>query len=109
MPTLEQIKQMAEQFPDDPMMRFALGQKMLEEFPDDQEKLTEACDHFAFVEEKQPGHATNSLSYGKALIILKQDEKAKEVLNTGLDKAKKMSDGGHDLIPALEELLKSLD
>ena len=109
MPSLEQIRQMTEQFPDDPMLRFSLGQKLLEDFPEDQEKLEEACHHFEFVSEKQPGHAANSLSYGKALIALGTEDKAKEILTAGLDKAQKMSDSGHDLIPAIEELLKTLE
>ena len=104
---IENIRALAEQFPEDPTMRFALGQRLVED--NNSNNLNEAIEHLEFVRKNDPGNAANFLMLGKAYAVKGMEDEAREVLTEGLQKANAMSDAGHDLIPAIQELLESLD
>lgn len=104
---IQNIRALVEQFPDDPTMRFALGQRLVEDNnPDD---LDEAIEHLEFVRKHDAGNAANFMILGKAYVAKDMEDEALEILMEGLQKANAMSDAGHDLIPAIQELLESLD
>lgn len=105
--TIEQVRGLAEQFPEDCAIRFTLGQKLFEQGT--AEQLTEALDHLEFVHKNDPRNAANDLVYAKALLKAGQPEQAQEVLMAGLGKARAVSAEGHDLVPAMQELLESLE
>ncbi len=105
--TIEQIRNMIEQFPDDCALRFTLGQKLFEEGTPEQ--LNEALVHLNFVHKNDPTNAANDLTYAKALFKANQEEKAHEVLMAGLQKAYSLTAEGHDLVPAIKELMESLE
>ncbi|MDX1973530.1 MAG: hypothetical protein SFY68_13450 [Candidatus Sumerlaeia bacterium] len=103
---IEQVRQLVALYPDDTALRFTLGQKLVEE--GSPESLAESLEHLEFVRQFDHRNAANALIYGKALIQLGREDEAREVIMEGLQKAYKLSDHGHDLIPALKELLESL-
>jgi hypothetical protein len=103
---IEQVRQLVALYPEDTALRFTLGQKLAEE--GSPESLAESLEHLEYVRQFDHRNAANSLVYGKALIQLNRDEEAREIVMEGLQKAYSLSDHGHDLIPALRELLDSI-
>lgn len=104
---IEQVRALVEIYPDDCALRFTLGQKLFEEGTE--AELKEALDHLAFVHKNDARNAANELVYAKALLKANQPDEAREILMAGLAKAKAVSAEGHDLVPAIQELLESLD
>ena len=92
---------------DDPLSRFALGQALFQE--GSLEALHEAADHLIFANSKAPDHLATYHVLGQVLIKLGRTCEARDVLTAGCEKAEAVGVGmGHDLGPAMAELLGSL-
>ena len=92
---------------DDPLSRFALGQALFQE--GSAEALHEAAEHLLFANSKAPAHLATYHILGQVLIKLGRDSEARDVLTAGCEKAEAVGVGmGHDLGPAMADLLGSL-
>lgn len=92
----------------DPLSHFALGQALFRE-ADNPEMLNEAAEHLWFTHKNDPEHLANYLILGQLLIKLDRKDEARSVLEAGQSKATGVGKGmGHDLAPAMAELLESL-
>ena len=85
--------------------RYGLGNKILQEGG----SLEEAVDHLRVAVQLDPLHVASHLALGRALIGVKQPDEAKRVLQAGIDAAVSgRSNGGGDLVPEMQTLLRSL-
>ena len=92
---------------DDPLSRFALGQALFQE--GSIEALHEAAEHLLFANTKAPDHLATYHVLGQVLIKLGRNSEARDVLSAGCAKAEAVGVGmGHDLGPAMADLLGSL-
>jgi len=91
----------------DPLSRFALGQALFQE--GNIEVLPEAAEHLLFANAKAPHHLATCHVLGQVLIKLGRSSEARDVLSAGCEKAEAAGVGmGHDLGPAMAELLRAL-
>jgi tetratricopeptide (TPR) repeat protein len=93
----------------DPVARFALGNKLLQEAsaPAD---LAEAAEHLAVAVELDERNVAAHYAHGQALAGLGRTDDARAALERGITLARTLSHGeGHDLLPILEEELANLD
>ena len=92
---------------DDPLSRFGLGQALFQE--GSTEALHEAAEHLGFAHAKAPDHLATYHVLGQVLIKLGQNNEARRLLLAGCEKAQGVGIGvGHDLGPAMAELLEQL-
>ena len=92
---------------DDPLSRFALGQALFKEGTT--EAVTEAAEHLLFANAKAPNHLATYHVLGQVLIKLGRNSEARDVLSAGCEKTEAVGVGmGHDLGPAMTDLLRSL-
>ncbi len=93
--------------PADPLSRFALGRKLLEE--DTPESLAEAAEHLTFANERAPEHLATYHMLAQALIRQGRKEEARRVLEEGLRRTSAVGEGmGRDLGPAMGKMLGEL-
>ena len=91
----------------DALSRFALGQALFQE--GGVEGLREAAEHLMFASAKDPDHLATYHILGQVLIKLGRKDGARTVLQAGSTKAAGVGVGmGHDLGPAMAELLETL-
>lgn len=99
------FRQMVAKNPKGFLGRYGLGNKILQEGG----SLEEAVDHLRVAVQLDPLHVASHLALGRALIGVKQPEEAKRVLQAGIDAAVSgRSNGGGDLVPEMQTLLRSL-
>ena len=92
-----------------PLSRFALGQALFRE-ADNDDMLNEAAGHLRFSNENDPEHLATFLIFAQVLIKLGLDDEARTVLQVGHKKTVGLEMGqGHDLGPAMEDLLESIE
>ena len=85
--------------------RYGLGNKILQENGSSEE----AVEHLTVATQLDPTHVASHLALGRALIRLGRNAEAKPVLTTGIDAVLSgRSNGGKDLVPEMQELLRSL-
>ncbi len=85
--------------------RYGLGNKILEENGSSEE----AVEHLTVATQLDPTHVASHLALGRALIRLGRNAEAKPVLTAGIDAVLSgRSNGGKDLVPEMQELLRSL-
>jgi predicted Zn-dependent protease len=85
--------------------RYGLGNKILQEGG----SLEEAVEHLRVAVQLDPLHVASHLALGRALIGLKRSNEAKPVLQAGIEAATSgQSNGGRDLVPEMDALLRSL-
>ena len=102
---LETFRQMVAKNPKGFLGRYGLGNKLVQEGG----SLEEAVEHLRIAVQLDPLHVASHLALGRALIGLKQPEEARRVLQAGIDAAVSgRSNGGRDLVPDMQNLLRSL-
>ena len=101
----EAFRQMVAKNPKGFLGRYGLGNKILQESG----SLDEAVEHLRIAVELDPLHVASHLALGRALIGVKQPEEARRVLQAGIDAAiSGRSNGGRDLVPEMQTLVRSL-
>ncbi len=102
---IDAFRQMVNKNPNGFLGRYGLGNKILQEGG----SLDEAAEHLRVAVRLDPVHVASHLALGKALIGLKKPEEAKPVLRAGIDAALSgRSNGGVDLVPELQSLLRTI-
>jgi predicted Zn-dependent protease len=94
--------------PNDPLSRFALGKKLLEE-GGSAEALSEAAEHLAFANARAPEHLATYHVLGQVLIRLDRNGEARRVLEAGIARTADVGEGmGRDLGPAMRAMFDAL-
>ena len=102
---IDAFRQMVAKNPKGFLGRYGLGNKILQEGG----SFEEAVEHLRVAVQLDPVHVASHLALGRALIGLKRPEDAKPVLQAGIDAAiSGRSNGGRDLVPEMQSLLRSL-
>lgn len=102
---IDGFRQMVAKNPKGFLGRYGLGNKILEEGGN----VQEAVEHLRVAIQLDPLHVASHLALGRALIGVKQPEEARQVLQAGIDAAiSGRSNGGRDLVPDMQTLLRSL-
>ena len=102
---IDAFRQMVAKNPRGFLGRYGLGNKILQEGG----SLEEAVDHLRVAVQLDPLHVASHLALGRALIGVKEPAEAKRVLQAGIDAAVSgRSNGGGDLVPEMQTLLRSL-
>jgi tetratricopeptide (TPR) repeat protein len=102
---IDAFRQMVAKNPKGFLGRYGLGNKILQEGG----SFEEAVEHLRVAVQLDPVHVASHLALGRALIRLKRPEDAKPVLQAGIDAAiSGRSNGGRDLVPEMQSLLRSL-
>lgn len=85
--------------------RYGLGNKILQE----NGNVEEAVEHLTIATQLDPTHVASHLALGRALIGLGKRAEAKPILAAGIDAALSgRSNGGKDLVPEMQQLLRTL-
>jgi tetratricopeptide (TPR) repeat protein len=102
---LDAFRQMVAKNPKGFLGRFGLGNKILQEGGN----LDEAVEHLRVAIQLDPVHVASHLALGRALIGLGKKDDAKPILQAGIDAAiSGRSNGGRDLVPEMQTLLRTL-
>ena len=102
---LDSFRQMVAKNPKGFLGRYGLGNKILQEGG----SFEEAVEHLKVAVQLDPVHVASHLALGRALIGVQQREEARRVLQAGIDAAVSgRSNGGRDLVPEMQTLLRSL-
>ena len=102
---IDGFRQMVAKNPKGFLGRYGLGNKILQEGG----SLDEAVEHLRVAVQLDPLHVASHLALGRALVGLKQPEEARRVLQAGIDAAMSgRSNGGRDLVPEMQSLVRSL-
>jgi predicted Zn-dependent protease len=102
---IDAFRQMVAKNPKGFLGRYGLGNKILEE----NGSLEEAVEHLTVATQLDPTHVASHLALGRALIRLGRNAEAKPVLTAGIEAVHSgRSNGGKDLVPEMQELLRSL-
>ena len=102
---IDAFRQMVTKNPRGFLGRYGLGNKILQE----NGSLEEAVEHLTVATELDPTHVASHLALGRALIQLGRNADAKPVLTAGIEAVLSgRSNGGKDLVPDMQELLRSL-
>jgi predicted Zn-dependent protease len=102
---IDGFRQMVAKNPNGFLGRYGLGNKILQEGG----SLDEAVEHLTVAVQLDPVHVASHFALGRALVGVKQPEKARHVLQAGIDAAiSGRSNGGRDLVPEMQTLLRSL-
>ncbi len=102
---IDTFRQMVVKNPKGFLGRYGLGNKILQE----NGSLEEAVEHLTVATQLDPTHAASHLALGRALIRLGRNADAKSILTAGIEAVLSgKSNGGKDLVPEMQELLRSL-
>lgn len=102
---IDGFRQMVAKNPKGFLGRYGLGNKILQEGG----SLDEAVEHLRVAVQLDPLHVASHLALGRALVGIKQPEEARQVLQAGIDAAiSGRSNGGRDLVPEMQSLVRSL-
>ncbi|MGQ0557412.1 MAG: tetratricopeptide repeat protein [Nitrospiraceae bacterium] len=102
---IDAFRQMVAKNPKGFLGRYGLGNKILQEHG----SVEEAVEHLTIAAQLDPTHVASHLALGRALIQLGRNSEAKPVLTAGIDAVRSgRSNGGKDLVPEMQELLRSL-
>jgi hypothetical protein len=102
---LDAFRQMVATNPQGFLGRYGLGNKLLQEGGN----LAEAADHLRVAIQLDPVHVASHLALGRALIGLGRPDEAKPILRAGIEAALSgRSNGGRDLVPDMQHLLRTL-
>jgi predicted Zn-dependent protease len=102
---IDGFRQMVSRNPKGFLGRYGLGNKILQEGG----SLEEAAEHLRVAVQLDPLHVASHLALGRALIGVQQPEEAKRILQAGIDAAVSgRSNGGRDLVPEMQVLLRSI-
>jgi len=102
---IDAFRQMVAKNPKGFLGRYGLGNKILQE----NGSLEEAAEHLTAATQLDPTHVASHLALGRALIQLGRTAEAKPVLTAGIDAVLSgRSNGGRDLVPEMQQLLRTL-
>lgn len=102
---IEAFRQMVAKNPNGFLGRYGLGNKILQEGGN----LEEAAEHLQVAVRLDPTHIASHLALARTFITLGRTAEAKPVLKAGIDAAMSgRSNGGIDLVPEMQHLLRSL-
>lgn len=102
---IDAFRQMVTKNPKGFLGRYGLGNKILQE----NGSLEEAVEHLTVATQLDPTHVASHLALGRVLIRLDRNAEAKPVLTAGIEAVRSgRSNGGKDLVPEMQELLRSL-
>src|ERR1043165_7106416 len=102
---IEAFRQMVAKNPKGFLGRYGLGNKILQEGGN----VDEAVEHLRIAVQLDPLHVASHPALGRALIGAKQPGEARRVLEAGIEAAVSgRSNGGRDLVPEMQALLRSL-
>ena len=102
---LNSFRQMVAKNPKGFLGRYGLGNKLIQE----KGNLEEAVEHLLVATQLDPTHVASHLGLGRALASLGRKDEAKPILRAGIDAARSgRSNGGVDLVPEMEALLRTL-
>jgi predicted Zn-dependent protease len=102
---IDGFRQMVAKNPKGFLGRYGLRNKILQEGG----SFEEAVEHLRVAVQLDPVHVASHLALGRALIAVKQQEEARRILQAGIDAAiSGQSNGGRDLVPEMQTLLRSL-
>ncbi|HKR80783.1 MAG TPA: tetratricopeptide repeat protein [Nitrospira sp.] len=102
---IDGFRQMVAKNPKGFLGRYGLGNKILQEGG----SLDEAVEHLRVAVQLDPLHVASHLALGRALVGIKQPDEARRVLQAGIDAAiSGRSNGGRDLVPEMQSLVRSL-
>ena len=102
---IDAFRQMVAKNPKGFLGRYGLGNKLIQEGGN----LQEAVEHLTVATQLDPTHVASHLALGRALIGLGKKDEAKPILAAGIDAALSgRSNGGNDLVPELQQLLRTL-
>lgn|SRR5690242_6105597 len=102
---IDGFRQMVAKNPKGFLGRYGLGNKILQEGGN----LEEAVEHLQAAIELDPLHVASHLALGRALLAVNQPERARGVLQAGIDAAVSgRSNGGRDLVPEMQALVRAL-
>jgi predicted Zn-dependent protease len=102
---IEAFRHMVAKNPKGFLGRYGLGNKILQEGGN----MAEAVEHLTVAVQLDPTHVASHLALGRALIGLGKPAEAKPVLAAGIDAALSgRSNGGRDLVPEMQQLLRTL-
>lgn len=103
---IDAFRQMVAKNPRGFLGRYGLGNKILQE----NGSVEEAVEHLTVATELDPTHVASHLALGRALIQLGRSADAKPVLTAGIEAVLSgRANGGKDLVPYMQELLRSLE
>lgn len=102
---IDGFRQMVAKNPKGFLGRYGLGNKILQEGG----SLDEAVEHLRVAVQLDPLHVASHLALGRALVGIKHPEEARRILQAGIDAAiSGRSNGGRDLVPEMQSLVRSL-
>jgi predicted Zn-dependent protease len=102
---IDAFRQMVAKNPRGFLGRYGLGNKILQEHG----SLEEAVEHLTVATQLDPTHAASHLALGRALVQLGRTADAKPILAAGIEAVRSgRSNGGRDLVPEMEALLRRL-
>lgn len=102
---IEGFRQMVAKNPNGFLGRYGLGSKILQEGG----SYEEAAEHLRLAVQLDPVHVASHLALGRVLIGLNRPDEAKASLQAGIDAALSgRSNGGRDLVPDMQALLRTL-
>ena len=102
---IDAFRQMVAKNPKGFLGRYGLGNKILQEGGN----LEEAVEHLRVAVQLDPVHVASHLALARALIGLGKKDDARPVLTDGVDGAiSGRSNGGKDLVPEMQQLLRAL-
>ncbi len=102
---IDAFRQMVAKNPKGFLGRYGLGNKILQEGGN----LEEAVVHLRVAVQLDPVHVASHLALARALIGLGKKDDARPVLTAGVDAAiSGRSNGGKDLVPEMQQLLRAL-
>lgn len=103
---LDAFRNMVAKYPNGFLGRYGLGNRLLQEGG----PLEEAVEHLQVAVRLDPVHVASHLALGRALARLGRKDEARSVLQTGVSVALSgRSNGGGDLVPEMQALIRSLD
>src|ERR1051326_3051397 len=102
---LDAFREMVAKNPRGFLGRFGLGNKLIQEGG----PLEEIVEHLTVATQLEPTHVASNLAPARALLKRAKKDGAKPVLTTGIDAALSgRSNGGGDLVPEMQQLLRTL-
>jgi predicted Zn-dependent protease len=102
---LDAFRQMVAKNPKGFLGRYGLGNKLLQEGG----SVEEAVEHLSVAVQLDPLHVASHLALGRALVKLGKGQDAKPVLTAGIEAAiSGRANGGKDLVPEMQQLLRTL-
>lgn len=102
---IDAFRQMVAKNPKGFLGRYGLGNKILQESG----SFEEAVEHLTVATQLDSTHVASHLALGRALIGLGKTAEAKPILAAGIDAALSgKSNGGKDLVPEMQQLLRTL-